>query len=434
MRTNIMRRRAVAIAAALVAAAGLITAATAATPTAAPQATAAPQTAGNVVLDWFGYAGRELNQAAVGRNQPPRARLEQAMVQGAVYDAVNAITRDYQPYISAPPAKRWYSQAAAAATAAYRVLVALLPYRQAAIRPLYDKSLADIPAGAAKNGGIGVGVEAANAMLAARQNDGRDGPRNPVLSATVGQWRPTPPKFAVTDTAWIADVRPFLITDPRQLRTGGPNALESAAYAGEFNETKAYGAADSTVRTPEQTNIALYWNDAPWAQIPASLATSQRLSLADTARMLAMVMLAGADAEITVVNEKNYWNSWRPITAIQEAAYDGNPATTPDPDWTPLIETPGFPEFPAGHTTGSGAIVGTLQNFFGTDRMQFSAFNPATGTTRNFTSFSQALQEVIDSRVWGGIHWRRADVVGAQLGTSIAQIEAERYLKPLEHS
>ena len=433
MRTNITGRRTVAIAAAFVVAAGLITAATAATPTAAAP-TAAPQAAGNVVLDWFGYAGRELNQAALGRNQPPRARLDQAMVQGAVYDAVNAITRGYQPYISAPPAKRWYSQAAAAATAAYRVLVALLPYRQAAIRPLYDKSLADIPAGAAKNGGIGVGVAAANAMLAARQNDGRDGPRNPVLSATVGEWRPTPPRFAVTDTAWIADVRPFLISDPGQLRTSGPNDLDSAAYAREFNETKAYGAADSTVRSREQTEIALYWNDAPWAQILVSLATSQRLSLADTARLLAMVMLAGADAEITVVSEKNYWNSWRPITAIQEAEYDGNPATTPDPEWTPLIETPGFPEFPAGHTTGSGAIVGTLQNFFGKDRMQFSAFNPATGTTRSFTSFSQALQEVIDSRVWGGIHWRRADVVGAQLGKSIAQVEAERYFQPLSQS
>ena len=422
-----------AIVAAFVTTIGLVAGVTAAASTGAAS-TAAPETASNVVLDWFGYAGRESNQAALGRNQPQRARLEQAMVQGAVYDAVNAITRDYQPYISAPPAKRWYSQEAAAATAAYRVLVALLPYRQAAIRPLYDKSLSDIPAGAAKNGGIGVGAKAANAMLGARRNDGRDGPRNPVFSATVGRWRPTPPRFAVADSAWLADVRPFLITNPRRLRTSGPNALDSVAYARDFNETKAYGAADSTVRTAEQTEIALYWNDAPWAQILVSLAASQQLNLADTARMLAMVMLAGADAEITVVSEKNYWNSWRPITAIQEAEYDGNPATTPDRNWTSLIETPGFPEFPAGHTTGSGAIVAVLQNFFGTDRMRFSAFNPATGTTRNFTSFSQALQEVIDSRVWGGIHWRRADVVGAQLGQSIAQIEAERYFQPPQQS
>jgi hypothetical protein len=394
-------------------------------------APAAPTTTSdNAVLNWYRYAGQELNQAAQLRGQPQRARLEQAMVQGAVYDAVNAIARTNEPYLVAPAAQPWYSQDAAAAAAAYRVLIALLPDRQPVLEQLYQQSLTAIPDGAAKTGGIRVGEQAAAAMLAARENDGRDGPRQPVISTEPGVWRPTPPNYAIARTAWIGDVQPFLIPAAEGLRTRGPNRLESGIYAKEFNETKEFGAADSDERTDEQTEIALYWDQAPWGEILVSLAESQNLDSNDTARMLAMVSLAGADAEITCIGEKNYWNTWRPITAIREAAYDGNRATTPDPDWTPLIETPGFPEYPAGHTCGSGALVGALQSFFGTDKIEFSAFNPATGTTRSFTRFSQALGDVIDSRVWGGIHWRTADVVGARIGKRVANWESSHYFKP----
>ena len=384
----------------------------------------------DVVLDWYRYAGQELNQAAQMRNQPQRARLEMAMVQGAVYDAVNAIARTNQPYLVAPRARRWYSRPAAAAAAAYRVLSALLPERRPALEPLYRQSLAAIPDGSAKRGGIRVGNKAAAAMLAAREDDGRDGPRRPVFGTEPGVWRPTPPTFAVTDSAWVGGVEPFLIPSAERLRTRGPNRLNSGIYAKEFNETKQLGAADSAKRTADQTEVALYWDQAPWGEILISLAQSENLNTNDSARLLAMVSLAGADAEITVINEKNYWNTWRPITAIREAASDGNQATTPVPDWTPLIVTPGFPEFPAGHTTGSGAIVGVLQNFFGTDRMEFSAFSRSSGTTRSFTRFSQALRDVIDSRVWGGIHFRTAEVVGARIGKRIARWERSRYFKP----
>jgi PAP2 superfamily len=393
---------------------------------------AAPAASENAVLDWYRYAGQEVNQAAQMRNQPQRARLEMAMVQGAVYDAVNAIARTNQPYLVAPRARRWYSKRAAAATAAYRMVIALLPDRQPALEPLYQQSLAATPDGAAKTGGIRVGNRAAEAMLAARASDGRDGPRQTVFGTQPGVWRPTPPAFAVAPSAWIGDVMPFLIPSAERLRTRGPNRLTSGVYAKDFNETKELGAADSTTRTPEQTEIALYWDQAPWDAVIVSLAQRQNLNTNDTARLLAMVSLAGADASIAVTSEKNYWNTWRPITAIQEADYDGNPATTPDPDWTPLIETPGFPEYPAGHTAGSGAIVGALQSFFGTDRIAFSAYSPSSGTTRSFTSFSQALQEVIDSRVWGGIHWRTADVVGARIGKRIARWERSRYFKPVQ--
>jgi hypothetical protein len=169
---------------------------------------AAPAASENAVLDWYRYAGREVNQAAQMRNQPQRARLEMAMVQGAVYDAVNAIARTNQPYLVAPRARRWYSKNAAAATAAYWVVIALLPDRQPALEPLYQQSLAAIPAGAAKTGGIRVGKRAARAMLVAREGDGRDGSRQPVFGTQPGVWRPTPPAFAVAPSAWIGDVEP----------------------------------------------------------------------------------------------------------------------------------------------------------------------------------------------------------------------------------
>jgi hypothetical protein len=394
-------------------------------------ALAAPAaTTSNAVLEWYQIAGQDINHAAQYRNQPQRARLEMAMVQGAVYDAVNAIAGTNQPYLVAPRAEPWYSQDAAAATAAYRVTSALLPHRQPVLEERYQQSLAAIPDGAAKTGGIKVGEQAAEAMLAARENDGRDGPRQPVIGTEPGVWRPTPPNYAIAPVAWIGDVKPFLIPSAEGLRSRGPNPLTSGVYAREFNETKELGAANSATRTDEQTEIALYWDQAPWGEILVSLAESQNLNANDTARMLAMVSLAGADAEITCVSEKNYWNTWRPITAIREADTDGSPATTPDASWTPLIETPGFPEYPAGHTCGSGALVGALQSFFGTDKVGFGASNPATGITRSFTSFSQALDEVIDSRVWGGIHWRTADEVGARIGKRIANWESSHYFKP----
>src|SRR5215211_7182009 len=257
------------VASALAAAAAV--AAVLALPTAASPTVASADT----ILNWYRYAGQEINQAAQTRGQPQRARLEMAMVQGAVYDAVNAITRTNEPYISAPPAEPWYSQNAAAATAAYRTVIGLLPDRQAALEPLYEQTLAAIPDGAAKTAGIEVGNKAATAMLAARANDGRDGPRQPVFGTEPGVWRPTPPAFAVTDSAWIGDVEPFLIPSAERLRTRGPNPLKSGVYAKEYNETKELGAANSATRSPEQTEIALYWDQAPWAEILVSLAQNQ---------------------------------------------------------------------------------------------------------------------------------------------------------------
>jgi CheY-like chemotaxis protein len=385
----------------------------------------------NTVVDWNRYAEQAINQVAQQRGQPDLAVLDTAMVQGAVYDAVNAIARTNQPYLVAPPARRWYSEDAAAATAAYRTLTALLPEQQSTLEPLFEQSLAAIPGGAAKAGGITVGSKAAEAMLAARENDGRGEPFPIAIGTEPGEWRPTPPAFALDPAAWMANVKPFLIPSAERLRTRGPNPLTSRAYAKEFVEVKELGAASDSSRTRDQTAVALYWDRPPWWQIFRSLAQSQKLNAADTARLMAMVSLAGADATIACRNDKYHWNWWRPITAIREAASDGNPATQQDEDWTSLIDAPPYPDHPAGHTCGSGAFVGALRSFFGTDRIAFSATSSSSGATWSFTSFSQALDEVIDSRVWGGIHFRTAEVQGAQLGREVARWERRHYFEPV---
>jgi hypothetical protein len=398
------------------------------------------------VTDWNGIASTAI--VANAGQPPPVAVLSFAMVQGAVYDAVNAIDRGHRPYLAEPAAGPSDSKDAAAATAAFRVLVGLFPLQQSTLQPLYDTSLAavqDTPRGA-KAAGIAAGEAAAAAMLAARANDGRFGPFTPVYGTTPGVWRPTPPLFAPDPAPWVGNVRPFLVPDAAMLRTDGPNALPSRAYAKDFNEIKKIGSLNSTTRTPDETDAAIFWQDHAfglWNRVFRTLATSRHLDIVDSARLFATVNLAAADAAIGCWNDKYHWNSWRPITAIREAASDGNRATRADPAWTPLFDpatpvatppalvTPPFPEHPSGHNCAGGAIVGTLQYFFGTDRIAFSASSNKSGTTRTFRRLSDALQENIDARVWAGIHFRTADLQGARLGNKVARYLHRHYLQPV---
>jgi hypothetical protein len=345
------------------------------------------------------------------------------MVNGAVYDAVNGITRTHGAYLVTPRSNPWDSQDAAAATAAYRVLAALFPAQQPSLQVLYAASLAAVPDGPAEAGGIAAGEEAAAAMLAARSNDGRGGQFNVVVGTAPGAWRPTPPVFLLDPAPWLANVKPFVIPNAELLRSRGPRKLTSAAYARDFAEVKELGSVTSTARTADQTDTALYWNDPTiWARLLGSLAGSEKLSTDEAARMLAMANLAGADAAIACWDDKYHWSFWRPVTAIREAASDGNRATEPDPGWTPLLATPPFPEHPSGHACTSSAVVHTLQRFFRRDEASFSAFSMTSRSTRSFTSFSQALDEVIDARVWSGIHFRTADEQGAKIGKDVARI------------
>jgi len=411
----------------------------------------------DTVTDWNDTASTAI--VGVAKQPPPVAVMSFAMVQGAVYDAVEAIDGRYRPYLATPPARRTDSADAAAATAAVRVLAGVLAYlppdQEAALQTLlqqrYDATLASIADGPSKTRGIADGEQAAAAMLAARHDDGNPHnglfvPFTPVPGTTPGAWRPTLPAFAADPAPWVANVRPFLVPSVDMLRVAGPNPLTSRAYARDFNEIKSIGALHSTTRRPDETDAAIFWQENAYSlynRIFRTLATDNQLSLADSARMLAITNLAGADAAIGCWQEKYRGNFWRPITAIREADTDGNPATTADPTWLPLFDpstpvapgapplvTPPFPDNPSGHLCATGAIVGALQHFFGRDRVPFSATSAESGTTRHFARLSDVLDEVTNARVWAGIHFRTADIQGAQLGATVAHYERWHYFQP----
>ncbi|GAA4562840.1 vanadium-dependent haloperoxidase [Planotetraspora kaengkrachanensis] len=386
--------------------------------------------ADNAVIVWDRNAQTAIWDIA---GQQPQVQARSfAMVHGAVYDAVNAIAgTPYQPYLTAPAVKGKASTDAAVATAAFRVLNALFPAQQERLKTQYDESLAAIPDNPAKQRGITVGDQAASAMIAARKNDGAFGSQTWPVGTQPGQWRPTPPTMA-NDGAWVGYLKPFLIPSASMFRTSGPPALTSSQYARDFNEVKTIGSVTSTVRTVDQTQAAIWWHDrhlAEW-EIKRQLATTQRLNALQTSRMFAMVDLAEADATIACYNEKAAWTFWRPGTAIQLADTDGNPETVADPTWMPLLVTPPHPDFTSGHTCFTAASMSALRNFFGRDDIPFSGYSADSGTTRHFSSFSQAIDEVINARIWGGIHTRTADIQGAKIGRQVTAYMVGHYFRP----
>ncbi|MEU8816691.1 vanadium-dependent haloperoxidase [Actinoplanes sp. NPDC048796] len=389
------------------------------TPAAAVTPTAAPPRE-NAVVTWNAHAQTAIYEVA--RQAPYVAPRSFAMVHGAIYDAVNAIAgTPYEPYLMAPRAHRTDSADAAVASAAYTVLLDLFPAQSDALREQYDTALAAIPAGRSKAAGIAVGARTADAMLTARRGDGAFEPATWNISTEPGQWRPTPPALAA-DGGWVGDMKPFVIDSNTRFRTAGPPPLTTARYAADLNEVKAIGGATSTIRTADQTEAAIWWHDrrlTEW-EIKRQVATRQHLNTLQAARFFAITEIANADSLIACFNEKKHWNFWRPITAVREAASDGNPHTTADPSWTPLLVTPPFPDYTSGHTCSTSTIMATMRAFFGRDDIPFSAYSADAGTTRSFTSFSSALNEVIEARTWGGVHFRSADVQGARIGTGVA--------------
>ena len=371
------------------------------------------------------------NALFVTAGQPPQVSVPHlAMVHGAVFDAVNAIDGGHEGYLlTSRLAQPFDSKEAAAATAAYRVLLHLVPAQQTVLDAQYAASLAAIPDGSAKTRGIAVGAAAAAAMIVARTDDGRFGAYRFPVGSGPGAWKPVLPAFANDPNAWLKDVRPFLIQSSSQFRSEGPYRLTSLAYAMDFAEVKAVGSATSTVRTADQTHAARYWAENPpatWSRVFRTLSAQQALSLVDNARLYAMFYLTAADALITVWDDKAHHLFWRPITAIREADTDGNLLTRADRGWLPLIPTPPYPEHSSGHTALSGSIVATLQDFFGTDRIGWSDTNVA-GLTRSFTRFSRAIDEVVDARVWSGIHFRNADEQGEMIGEQVAEWREGHY-------
>jgi len=351
-----------------------------------------------------------------------------AVVQGAVYDAVNAIDGRARPYLRAPHAKRWYSKDAAVAAAAYGVLVGIDPpigpVDLPTIDARYDAALAAIADGPAKRGGIRTGEAAAKAMIRARKGDGRFGDPGFDIDRPLGPgvWDGLP----VNDPGgWLRNVRPFMIPSGAMFRTRGPLPLESRRYADEFNEVKELGRLESDTRTDEQTTAAKFWGTSnavgTWSTLLRNIAGSEHLSTAESARFYALAYLTGADALIAAWIDKQHYLFWRPFQAIPRAATDGNPDTEPEDPWVPLIGTPPYPDHPSGLASVGSAYVATLQEFFHTDRVAFGTTTIPGDVTRGYTRLSQAIEDIVDARVWSGLHFRTADNQAARLGRQVAR-------------
>jgi hypothetical protein len=391
-------------------------------------AIAAPARADSVT-DWDQIAAAALQSPGTatppgaGQGAPSIAHL--AMVHAAIYDAVNAIAGGHDPYVSSPPAQPWYSQDAAVAAAAHYVLIngglGIPAARLTTINTAYQAALDSIPPGPAKDGGIATGEAAAVALLAARAGDGRFGAFRFTIGTLPGEWRPT---SGVNDPfAWLKDVRPFVLRKPDLFRARAPHGLRTRAYAVDFNEVKTLGSAASSVRTTDQTASAQYWGltnaTGTISSILRSIAIGQGGTLADHARLLARAYTNAADALIVTWRDKARYSFWRPVTAIHEAASDGNDATQADSGWTSLIVAPPYPDHPSGLAALGCSVADTMQHFYGRDQATFSGTTPG-GVTRTFTSFSDVCSDIVDARVWSGIHFRFADEEGAKIGRRVS--------------
>jgi hypothetical protein len=421
------------IAAALVTAAALL--ATALTGVAAGAAKAVPSgppaADPAVVTDWNAVAVATIVTDAGKANA--EAFLWYAFEQAAVYNAVVGITGRYEPYKWRPDAPEGASPQAAAATAAYRVLLTYFPASQARLDAAYAASLAQVPDGRAKQRGIRFGERAAARIVELRTDDGRNAPISFTVPPAPGVWRPTPPGFAPFLAPWLSQVRPLLLRSTSQFRPAGPPALVSRRYTREFNEVKAIGAKTGSTRTPRQTETALFFSDiaiVPLQTALRDLVTRHELDISDSARLFAAVDMSVADGIGVSWDSKFHYGFWRPITAIHLADDDGNPATTADPAWEPLIINPPYPDYTSGLTTNIGAISRALTRVLGTTRIDLNITSAAAGVTRHYEFAAQLDRDAVDARVWSGIHFRTADVVGNRMGRKVGDWALDHYFHP----
>jgi membrane-associated phospholipid phosphatase len=371
------------------------------------------------------------------RTPPPLAARNMAMVHVAIYDAVNAVQPLCRPYGIKVRPPRQTSAEAAAAIAAHRVLVDLYPKQAARFHALLHLSFASIPDGRSKAEGVALGQFLAEKVLAWRERD-RSGRKVRYTPPTgPGMWQPTPPQYAAALLPQWPRVDCFAMRHGRQFRPPDPPALTSAAYTAGFHELQALGSKHSRARTPEQTEIAWFWADGDgtvtppghWNRIAQTVAQAHCLSLAENARLFALLNIALADAGILSWDCKYHYHFWRPIHGIRRADMTGNPDTEADPDWTPLITTPPFPSYTSGHSTFSAAAAAVLRMYFGTDRIRFTSTSETLpSVTRSFASFSAAAAEAGQSRIYGGIHWQFDNLEGLASGRALGEYVCRHFL------
>lgn len=365
-----------------------------------------------------------------GQQSPPASSVYGAYAQAAVYNAVVAIEGGYEPYKSDLARNPTASVDAAVATAAHDVLVHFFPAQQAALDSDYATSLAAISNGASKDAGIALGAAAADEIIALRSGDG--------LNANIGFTMPAPapgvwqlPTGVNPLVPWMSKLEPFMLESPDQFRPGPPTDLSSAEWAEDYNETRVYGHRDSTVRTSEQTTIARFWSSVPLTQYNQAyqqIATGRGLGALEAARLMAMGNMVAADALIGCFDAKYHYLFWRPAFAIPQGDNDGNPDTAGDPGFVPLLGTPAHPEYPSAHGCVTSAQAEVFAKFLGTQHIGVTIPSTVAGIgSRYYANANDLTEEIIDARVWAGIHYRSSNETGADLGRKVAHWTLKRY-------
>jgi hypothetical protein len=394
----------------------------------------------DAVTDW----SSRLEQIVFAVAQPiPAQPRSVAIVHTAIFDAVNGIARKYDPYFVKTWGPAGANQEAAAAQAAYTTMLYLYPSQKPAIDAFLLEALNTVPGHEGNNqsmaSGRGWGEYVAQQILSWRSGDGFSTPLPPYFGGTgPGIWR-SPPTATNPDGTLpavfpqLAVLTPFAMNTPSQFRPGPPNALSSPQYAADLNEVKTVGRFDSTVRTPVQTQLALLWQAvgiideirALRSVVPAGN------SLVDNARLFALVGITSSDALIIGFDSKYAYNLWRPYHAIRLADTDGNPDTEADPAWNSLFLAPRFQEYVSNHTTLTGAVMHLLASELG-DAHTFTLSSPGLpGFAWNFDRFSDATAQVVEARIWAGIHFRTSDELGRKLGIELADYVRSHFLLPL---
>jgi PAP2 superfamily len=392
----------------------------------------------DAVLDWNEIAVN----TAISNGQNPFAQARYgAIVQLAVFEAVNAIKGDYRPYLGTIVAPHGASADAAAIEAAYRVLITYFG-PSTTLDNDRANSLASIPDGDAKNKGIATGAAAAAAMIALRANDGSSPPQFKVPGPPVpGEYQATPSCPIINGVAVGAffhwqNLTPFGIQRASDYLLGPPPALTSNAYAKTYNEVMTVGSADSTERPQDRADVVLFYAESSptlvFNEAARQVAQQQQRTLSENARALALINMAISDSLVASFYNKYHYNFWRPENAIRAGASDGNPKTVADPDFMPFIVTPCFPSYPSNHGSGSNGGAEVLRRLYGEAGHSITISNPADpNTVLHYTSFKQITDDISDARVYGGIHFRTDQVAGALLGRVVGTAVYKNNLRPV---
>lgn len=394
----------------------------------------------DVVLDWNAIA---VNTAVANKQSPFAQARYAAIVQLAVFEAVNSITHDYKPYLGTITAATDASPDAAAIEAAYQVLSTYFPASQTALSADWTNSMQSIPDGPAKTDGIATGDAAAAAMIALRANDGSSPPQFYTPGPPVpGAWQATPscPVNPVNGVAvgtgfqW-QNVTPFGISSASDFLLDPPPALTSDRYARAYNEVMTVGSIDSTQRRQDRANVALFYAASSPTQVfnqaAQQVAVSQGRSLSDNARALALINMAMSDSLVASFLNKYTYNFWRPETAIHAGNTDGNPNTTGDPNWAPFITTPCFPSYPSNHGSAGNGAAAVMRRLYGEGGHSITLTNPAVpNIVLQYTSFREITDDISDARVYGGIHFRTDQKAGEELGKAVGKAVYKHNLHP----